>query len=313
MDAHPSYDLNVLQDGQRMAQLIRQHLGVPMMGLVRIGRGFYSEVYRVSLDGRPDCIVKGFKFPGYAAQERAQLELLARHAPLKLPAVYAVHEQAPDLPFEALIMETIPGINASQIAFPDAATRERFADALVDNLLAWHAVRHPAGFGPIEGPFHETWLDFLGARIGAYQQAVHAPQHAGTVSAYVLRVIDRSFERRAEILAHCSAVASLIHGDYNLWNVMADPDTFEVTGVIDPIDGGWGDPEIDLFHLPNCRPDVGVLERYLDKVAVRQGFALRYAFYRFWDDVKHYLRVGWYEEGRFRGYAETLEAEMDRL
>ena len=28
---------------------------------------------------------------------------------------------------------------------------------------------------------------------------------------------------------------------------------------------------------------------------VDDGFWLRFKFYRFWDDVKHFVRMGWYE------------------
>lgn len=310
----PAYDLDVLQDGRYLARLVEQAFGRPMSGFAKVGQGFYAAVYRVSMEGAPGkAIVKCHKYPGYSAREGAQLALLARHALLKVPEVYHVHTFAPDLPFEALIMEHIPGVNASRIAFPSPDVMARFADAVVDNLLAWHAVVHPQGFGEIGGPFYPTWLDFFGRRIAAYREQIRAPAHRATVSPYVMSVIERSFDRMPQILSRASGEAVLVHGDYNLWNVMVDPDTYQVTGIIDPIDAGWGDWEIDLFHLPNCRPEVGLLERYLQQVQVDGAFSVRYAFYRFWDDVKHYLRMGWYQEDRFRGYARALEAEMDQL
>jgi aminoglycoside phosphotransferase (APT) family kinase protein len=168
------------------------------------------------------------------------------------------------------------------------------------------------GFGEIEGPFYPTWLDYMSARIGEYHRDIHAERHRETVSAYVMGVIDRSFERMPEILAGANREASLVHSDYNLWNVLFDPATYRVTGIIDPIDAGWNDREIDLFHLPNCRPDVGLLERYLERAEVNGTFPMRHTFYRFWDDIKHYLRVGWYEEGHFRRWADALQDHMHR-
>jgi len=53
------------------------------------------------------------------------------------------------------------------------------------------------------------------------------------------------------------------------------------------------DPSFNLFHLANCRPDIGLLERYLQEIDLDDSFWMRYRFYRFWDDVKRYLRVGW--------------------
>jgi hypothetical protein len=93
--------------------------------------------------------------------------------------------------------------------------------------------------------------------------------------------------------------------------MMVDPETLTLTGIIDPIDAGWSDPEIDLFHLPNARPDFGLLDRYLQEIQVDESFWARFHFYKFWDDVKHYLRMGWYEEARFRSYAQDLEKAMN--
>ena len=310
-DIAAPYDLDALEDGRVLGLLLQEVLGCRVTHFAKIGAGFYAAVYEAWLDGEPEhVVVKWFKYPGYSAREGAQLKLLSRHAILRVPEVYGIHRHTPDLPYEALVMEHIPGVNASKIQFPSDRVKARFIEQVLDNLLAWHGVESPEGYGDIGGPFYPTWLGCLSARVGTYQDRVHADRHRDTVSPYVMGVIDRSAERLPEILAGADGRASLVHSDYNLWNVLYDPRTFQVTGVIDPIDAEWNDPEIDLFHLPNCRPDVGLLERYLERVKVSEGFSLRYAFYRFWDDVKHYLRMGWYEEKRFRTYARALEEEM---
>ena len=77
--------------------------------------------------------------------------------------------------------------------------------------------------------------------------------------------------------------------------------------------GARADREIDLFHLANCRPELGLLERYLQEIEPDALFQARYMFYRFWDDVKHYVRMGWYEEGRFRRYGDELMAAMREM
>jgi aminoglycoside phosphotransferase (APT) family kinase protein len=239
--------------------------------------------------------------------------VLRSHARALVPEVLALHAATPDFPAEALTMTWIPGVNASKLQFPDEAARRRFVDDAVANLRAWHAVRHDAGFGPLEGPFSGSWLAAYGARVGAWHAQVQAPPHAAVVSPPVRRVLDRSVEAIGAVFGGRRAPAVLVHSDYNAWNLMADPESYALTGVIDPIDAGWADPEIDLFHLPNARPEFGLLERYLEEVAVDARLWLRLRFYRLWDDVKHYLRVGWYQEAYFRQQAELLAAELDQL
>jgi aminoglycoside phosphotransferase (APT) family kinase protein len=313
MIAHGApFDLRFLEDPARIARLVEKALGVPASGVDKVGEGFYAHVYLVSLARTPGtAIVKCHKFAALGQREAEQLRVLRRHAIARVPEVYALHLPSAEAPCEALIMATIPGINASRAQFPDRRTEERFVDEVIENLRAWHAVRHAQGFGELEGPFYGTWLGAFGARIARYHRRIHDAPHAAVVSAPVMHAVERSFEAMGAILDRGSRGASLVHSDYNAWNMIVDPETYALSGVIDPIDAGWADPEIDLFHLPNCRPDLGLLERYLTGHDVDDRFWMRFRFYRFWDDVKHYLRMGWYGEERFRHYGQELEAAMD--
>jgi aminoglycoside phosphotransferase (APT) family kinase protein len=208
-------------------------------------------------------------------------------------------------------MEYIPGITASEIQFPDEQSKNRFVDLVIENLLVWHSVSNPDGFGELKGPFYGTWAECFGKRIALYHEHIHKDKHQAVVSDRVTRIIDRSFGEMERIFQPANGSSSLVHSDYNAWNMMVDPRSYELTGIIDPIDAGWSDREIDLFHLPNSRPDLGLLDRYLREIQVDEFFWLRFKFYRFWDDVKHYLRMGWYDEDRFRGYGQELEIAMD--
>jgi aminoglycoside phosphotransferase (APT) family kinase protein len=306
------FDLSFLADLQRIAELVVDRLGTRVEQVYKVGEGFYALVYLVELDRGPgQAIVKCHKYQGRGLAEGQQLHVLREHATVRVPEVYALHPGSATFPCEALTMEVIPGINASQVVFPDERCRARFVDQAVEALKAWHAVHNTAGFGELDGPYHDSWVDSFRERIAPYRTHVRGPAHRVVISAPVMHTIDRSFEALDAILSGASTRASLVHSDYNAWNMIVDPETYALSGAIDPIDAGWSDPEIDLFHLANCRPELGMLERYLEGVDVDVSFWLRYRFYRFWDDVKHYCRMGWYGEERFRGYADALEESMD--
>ena len=306
------FELDFLAAGDHLTRLVEEQFKSSVRSCDKIGQGFYAHIYKLSLHRNPgEVVVKCHKYPGYSAKEKRQLEVLRQHAVARVPEVYSLHLSSDEFPCEAFTMEHIPGVNASTLEFPDESTRMRFVDQVIENLLAWHGVSHPEGFGEFDGPFYPTWRESFGRRIAAYRERIHAEPHEETVSSYVMSVIDRSCEAFAAIFRNGNPLPSLAHSDYNAWNMMADPQTFELTGVIDPIDAGWCDPEIDLFHLSNCRPEIGLLERYLRERGVDESFWMRYRFYRFWDDIKHYLRVGWYDEERFSSYAKELETSMN--
>jgi fructosamine-3-kinase len=310
----PPFDLTFLEGGAPVGELVAE-LFKPAVTAVDdpIRGGFYAEVFRVLLAGPPgQVIVKCHKFRGRGVREARQLKVLRRHALVKVPRVYHLQLAWGQFPCEALVMEYIPGIKAADVRFPDERTRDGFVDAVVANLKAWHAVTNPAGFGELEGPFHDDWLGFYGARITRFHERIHQEPHGAAVSAHVMEIVDRSYEAMEAIFRSRSRRPSLTHSDYNAWNMLVDPETCELTGVIDPLDAGWADREIDLFQLANCRPELGMLERYLEDVPVDPGFWARHWFYRFWDDVKHHLRMGWYDEGTFRQVGAKLLVAMER-
>jgi len=313
-DAVQAFDLDWLEDGDGLARTLGECFDASVVSVSHVGAGFYARVFKAELDRDPwNVIVKCHKYAGRSQKEGQQLAALREVAVVKVPQVYALHPYSDDFPCEALSMEVIPGINASKAAFPNAQLEQSFVERAVENLLVWHAVSNERGFGELEGPFAPTWIECFRERIASYHRRLYQDERTAIVSDYVMRIVERSFETMELIFQSSSATSSLVHSDYNAWNMMVDPETFELTGIIDPIDAGWSDFEIDLFHLPNCRPELGLLERYLQEMQVDEGFWLRFRFYRFWDDVKHYVRMGWYEEGRFRRYAEELDTAMRAL
>lgn len=308
------YKLELLSDGKRLAELARKTLGADATDCERIGAGFYAEVYRVRMTGcKGSVIAKCHRHPGIAESESRQLAVLKEHSIVPVPSIYSVQQYSEDCPCDIIFMEDLPGITAADVQFPDERTQSGFVDMVVENLKAWHSVHPDSGFGELDGPFYPSWPEAFFARITKYMTALQEDRHRAVISEYVMGVIGASYADFEGIFSEANSRPSLVHSDYNAWNMLVDPDTYELSGVIDPIDAGWADFEIDLFHLPNARPDLGLLDRYLEGMETNDAFQMRYRFYRFWDDIKHYLRMGWYEERRFSEYAHALETEMKRL
>ncbi|MCB8943967.1 MAG: phosphotransferase [Ardenticatenaceae bacterium] len=306
-------DLSFLVDDLRpIERLVAEVMGTAVRTTALIGEGFYGKVYRATLTQEPyDVIIKCYKYAHHAQQEAAQLDLLRPAALVTIPHVYAVHASSALFPGEALLMAYLPGQRVGdKTTFPTAQTQANFVESVINNLLAWHNCTNPHGFGPPQGPFQATWANYYGWRIQHHYQQLQQPQHHTVVSDFVQRVAAQSYEALTDILALAPERPSLIHGDYNIWNMLIDPATSQLTAVFDPLDAGWGDYEIDLFHLANGRPDLGLLDHYLQQRPARPGFWLRHHFYWFWDDIKHYLRMGYYEESYFRHKAQRLVEAM---
>lgn len=283
--------------------------GCTPSSLHKIGEGFYGAVFAAGLPKDPGrAVIKCYKNRGYASREKFQLSLLRRHSLLKVPAVYHLHTPDEELSFEALAMEFVEGVTAAELpsGYPHA---DLFAREMIQNLLHLHSVSNPAGFGGMDGIFPD-WNSCYRARLDGLHQRLDTDPNS-RMSPAVRQVAETSLAAFDRIFAQSPPVSSLTHSDYNLWNILVDPKTGHITAVIDPLEAGWADPEIDLFHLQNAYGDrFSLLSRYQRERPPSRLFPVKNAFYCFWDDVKHMLCVGWYDEARFQAFGNRLTGLM---
>ncbi len=280
-----------------------------------LGEGAFGVTYLLDLEGSPGRVVlKWQKCPGQAAREARQLEELRRHAIVKVPRVLCCHVGSDDVPFEALVLEYLDGQPAAELPAPPADVGARFAREAIDVLLHWHTIRRPAGYGPLGGPFHARWVDYYRQRMCAYWDEVRAiPAGQNNLPPETLAMAQRSLDAVEAIIGHRQDGAVLLHSDYWLANIMVEPATYRITGVIDPLDAEWGDRELDLILLNVywARP-LDLLGEYCRRVPPDEQFELRQVFYRFWYEIQNYARIRWREDGLNESLAQRLGELMDK-
>ncbi len=266
-------------------------------GSVRqINQGFYGYVYLVEHDGK-HLIAKVYKQDGCMEREAQQLEMLRKYALVRVPEIIAELPRNSNGHFDILLMEHLPGVNAGEIKIMDEARKNRFADDVIDNLLAIHAVTSYEGFGDyVTGEFQPSWEE--------YYHSLITPMHRALMDSKINRKIaglaDELYERFAQFFSSPVRESHLIHGDYNLWNLMVDPQTERLTGMIDPFGSCFADRELELFQLENSNGNLyHLLQNYAKKVPLSNQFEAKKYYYRFWDDVKHYLNVGYCDKKAF--------------
>lgn len=95
--------------------LVQKTFGVNNYSAELIGEGAFAYVHLVHLPCEPrQIIVKWYKFPGFGKRESHQLDELRKHTTLKVPEQYFYYTESQDLPLEALVLEYIPGVPASE-------------------------------------------------------------------------------------------------------------------------------------------------------------------------------------------------------
>jgi fructosamine-3-kinase len=257
-----------------------------------LGEGVYGKVYGVTFACSPyRAAVKIQKYPGMADQERRQLIELHAHIPALVPHIYAY---LPETELgETLVMEWLPGQSYPQPEQFPHSLRTSLQRQAVDLLLNLHCVEHREGYGSFDGPWYASWWDYYGKRVQDTHQAITSSQEACSyLGSQVLTLMDRALEHGEHILRTRVGQPTLLHGDVCFGNLLFDPHTWRISGLVDPLDAEWGERELDLVNLINGHiHHFELLNRYREAVDLGDCFPLRYWFYQIWKWLFYYVRM----------------------
>lgn len=292
--------------------------GIRITAQVPLGAGAFGVVHAVTLSAPPGrAVAKVHTYPGEGAQEAQRLRVLRAYLQprgVRVPRVYAVVPASRASPGDAVVMEHLAGVSIRQLGDPErlsGGARGAVQATVVDLLLALHAVRRPAGYGDLTGPAWPTWGAYYGRRVAAVHRFLRTDAAARGLHPTVRRVADAAAEQAPGILATFVGPPTLVHGDVAPANLLVDPRTYRLTGLLDPLDSCWGDPALDTLMLTNSR---GHHYRFLEAYAARTGSdaaaPLRYWFYMVWEWLSYFARFGLDAPAWFLAAAERLAAAL---
>jgi aminoglycoside phosphotransferase (APT) family kinase protein len=208
---------------------------VPLTG------GYGGQTYAVSAGGE-DAVLKLYvKDPGRAAVDAALLRLV--HGLLPVPRILdAKRDGSPDDP-PYLLTERLPGINLQVFLSTAGETERREVGRQLGELLVrlsgmpfltfgtfrdGDLAIEPFGFGDLEAFFEGQDLGFDQKQIERFREVI---RYAEDVQA---EGVDR---------------VCLVHSDFNPKNLLVDPATARITGLIDWEFAHAGSPYTDLGNL----------------------------------------------------------------
>ena len=272
----------VLKENNRNIKYVKQ-----------INQGYYGYVYLLTDTNGKKSIAKVYKKEDCAEREMAQLKMLSKYALTHIPEVFGVNTKNQNGFFDILFMEFIDGVDASKIKIFDKQEKIRLSNEIVDNLIAIHSATNPNGFGDfITEKYSSSWRALYKLQINEYFEKL-CSETPKKFSKQSFELAEKLYYAYNDVFKTEVTQSSLIHGDYNLWNIMVNPKTNRLIAVIDPFGCSFADRELDLFQLQNSNGnEYRLLENYASKIQLSENFELKNAYYRFWDDIKHLINVG---------------------
>ncbi len=261
----------------------------------RIGGGFYADVYFFDRKGNEPQIIKVYKSGGIILKEVAQIKTLSEYALYPMPEVLWTHIADDEFSKDILAMNCLEGENGGNAFYLNPSKRTKLAEQVVDNLLAFHNVHNPDGFGEINGDkYCDTFNEYYKEKAVAILKMAQKLNEDGQITDYVLSVVSNAVENFDEIFYLPITESSLIHGDYNMWNIMIDKKNGNVTAVIDPCGCMWADSEYDLYQLNNANgKHLKLFETYAKKKKLSENCFQKMAFYELFTEIEHYYNSGY--------------------
>ena len=280
----------------------------------RVGMGYYADVYRFGYDNKDSVIIKVYKNLGMMKNEVLQLHTLSKHTICPVPDVLWTHTANENCPYDILAMTYIRGTVGGLVRYIRKEKKNRLAENIADCLLAFHNIKNPDGFGEIGSDVrYETFNEYYRQRAQQVMPMAEALHKKGEITDYVLSVMKKGISQFDKIFYLPITEASLIHGDYNVWNIMVDKKNCCVSGVIDPCGCMWADSEFDLYQLLNYNGNgMKLFETYAKKQKLSENCNQKMAFYRLFTSVEHYYISGHrVKQRKIKRSADALSEFLD--
>lgn len=261
----------------------------------RIGGGFYADVYKFDFHSKETQIIKVYKSQGIMEKEVSQIQLLSKYSLFPMPEMIWTHHSDDSFSYDILAMNYLKGENGGKAFYFNSSKRAKLAEQVVDNLLAFHNVHNPNGFGQIDSDtYYKTFNEYYKEKASAILNMAKTLNKDGQLTDYVLDVANEAINSFDKIFYIPITESSLIHGDYNMWNVMIDKKNSQVTAIIDPCGCMWADSEYDLYQLNNANgKHLKLFETYAKKKSLSENCRQKMAFYELFTEIEHYYNSGY--------------------
>lgn len=274
--------------------LIEKYQGKSCKSIRRIGGGYYADVYRVTYGNGESIVVKVYKVRGIMENEKCSDELLSEYALAAVPEVLWVHKADGEFSKDVMAMSFLEGTIGGAVYYLSNAKRKRLADSVAENLLAFHRVHSSDGFGELDSDIrYETFNEYYRKKAESVLTMADALERKGELTSFVTDTLKSAYAQFDCIFRLPITDARLVHGDYNMWNILVDRKSCSVSAVIDPCGCMWADSEYDLYQLNNANGKrLGIFEAYAAKRELSENCLEKMAFYELFNSVEHYYTSG---------------------
>ncbi len=275
----------------RILTSVRELLGIGTESIKYIGGGSFGKVFAVTLSDKSVIAVKAFRLIGAHKDEAFQLAFLSERTSVRMPEVLFTYS---DEECALMGMSFIDGKNVLDPLFllKSREKKRAFAKSVVSGMSEWHSVKNNK-FGSLGNPTYDSWIEcYRSEKQQPWLSQLGELAEKGKYSKKNYELLCNATEIFNKVCCEPES-AVLIHGDLNIMNIMADPQSFDLLGFIDPNGSMWADREYDLFQLLNMWGNCyGLYDEYKKLNGLSAESDFRVAYYAAMNEASCRLKGG---------------------
>lgn len=202
-------------------------------------------------------------------------------------------------------MEWAEGENLGNMPLPNQPTKDAIAWDVVGQAVALHGVTNKT-YGYLSGEQYPSWQAFYRDLSRQMLDRITSASDRGLLDKAYLDLMTYAYGRFDEIFSEQVSAPSLLHGDFNIGNVIVQNDA--VSAIIDPMGVMWGDRELELFQF-ECSGSANyeLLDKYFSINKPSKKFELKNAFYKTFAEANHYARIDLAQDDNLIDFLRQLE------
>jgi len=295
---------------EKIRSVVSSALKRDVIKIEAAGSGASGSVYYASLDGEPfEAAVKYSEHPDLLRQEYNMLMFLSEHADCKVPKPYFIKQEAD---YAVMAMEFIHGVSGKDFKLLLRPHRKRLANDIVDNLIKIHSV-HNDKFGPYDNAVYDTWQEYYFEFSTEIYNFSEKSFSESRLDAKVWKAVELSYKNFDKIFENTKGVPTLIHGDYWMPNFIVDPKSMTLTGVVDPFNVMWAEPEYELFSLTvGAGRNLHLYEIYKSRADVSEFCDLKLELYALYSELLWYKKLGAISHNYLKMRSKRLMNQMKK-
>lgn len=279
---------------QYAKKIAYEQMGQMVKNVKYLGGGSFGSAYKIVFIDSKKIVIKFLRAKNMLEKEIYDLDLLASNCSVKFPKVLFYQKANDEIPVDCYGMDLIEGSNAIfsiKLLLKSKENRKKFADEVVTAIHGIHCCKNEK-FGDTLSPTFSSWIDFY--KPYAKQILVIAEEMfaSGELPKKVIETMRAAWEKFDIIFSEEVTEASLIHGDFNIANMMIDKKQ-KLSGFIDPLNSMYADREYDLFQFDNLTGKWFYLRKtYIEKYGASKYCDAKCAFYGLFNEVFCYIKSG---------------------